>query len=72
MHISMTVRTQILGLHNTTEAARLLNVPVGTMHRHVRNGLLPKPEIKIGKTMYYDHDDVAVLRELVAKMKSHP
>ena len=72
MHISMTVRTQILGLHNTTEAARLLNVPVGTMHRRVRDGLLPKPEIMIGKSRYYDRDDMAALKEIVAKMKSHP
>ena len=64
MIVSAKERRQILKLFNVSEAARLVGMSVNLMHREVRKGNIPAPQVQVGKRFYYTCHD---LDELINK-----
>ena len=65
-------RRSIVKLLNVSEAARSLGVPVQHMHSAIRGGRVPKPGIRVGKSLYYNADDLPNIAERYAAIKNHP
>ncbi len=65
-------RRSIVKLLNVSEAARSLGVPVQHMHCAIRAGRVPKPKIRLGKSLYYHADDLPKLAERYGATKNHP
>ena len=65
-------RRNIVKLLNVSEAARSLGVPVQHLHSAIRGGRVPKPEIRLGKILYYHSDDLPKLAERYGATKNHP
>ncbi len=70
MVITAEERRSTLALFNISEAARRLDIPVQVMHRAVRAGDLPKPQVKLGQRRYYAQKDMAILAKRVAKCRT--
>jgi hypothetical protein len=65
-------RRSIVKLLNVSEAARSLGVPVQHLHSAIRGGRVPKPEIRLGKLLYYHADELPKLAKRYGATKNHP
>ena len=65
MFISSEIRRNQLKLWNVSEAARLVNVKVGWLHRKIREQLLPSPAIQLKRTRYYDEQGIESLKKAI-------
>lgn len=63
MVVTADERREVLELFNVSEAARRLRIPVQQMHRDIRAGRLPSPQVMIGKRSYYRSDDLDRITE---------
>jgi DNA-binding transcriptional MerR regulator len=72
MVITVEERRNTLELFNVSEAARKLGVPVQQMHRKIKAGELPGPEIRLGRRRYYHASDLTRIAERSAAKESHP
>jgi helix-turn-helix protein len=72
MILSARDRRSIVKLLNVSEAARALGVPIRQMHSAIKGGKLPKPEIRLGKSLYYHADDLKEIAERYEAIKNHP
>lgn len=66
MVVTADERREVLELFNVSEAARRLRVPVQLVHRDIRAGRLPSPQVRLGRRLYYRSED---LEELSKKIK---
>jgi hypothetical protein len=68
MFISSEIRRSQLKLLNISEAARLLEVKVGWLHRKIRDQILPGPTVLLKRTRYYDQNGIESLKKAIAKL----
>ena len=72
MVISAEERRNTLKPFNVSEAARKLGIPVQQMHRRLRAGALPKPEVRLGRRRYYHATDLTKIAERCGAKQNHP
>ena len=72
MEVTASDRRTIFKLLNVSEAARSLDVPIRQMHCDIKAGWIPKPEIRLGRRLYYHADDLPNIAERYAAIKNHP
>ena len=72
MEVTARDRRTIFKLLNVSEAARSLDVPIRQMHFDIKAGWIPKPEIRLGKRLYYHADELREIAERYATIKNHP
>tara|TARA_R110002096_G_scaffold374983_5_gene568665 strand:+ start:143 stop:358 length:216 start_codon:yes stop_codon:yes gene_type:complete len=58
MIVTADERRNILSLFNVSEAARQLGIAVQQMHRDIRAGRLPSPQVRVGKRLYFTRGDL--------------
>ena len=63
MIVTAEERRNVLSLFNVSEAARQLGIAVQQMHRHIRAGRLPSPQVRVGKRLYFTGGDLNKLTE---------
>jgi aspartate/methionine/tyrosine aminotransferase len=68
MFISSEMRRNQLKLWNVSEAARMINVKVGWLHRKIREHVLPSPKVQLKRTRYYDEQGIESLKKAILKM----
>ena len=68
MFISSEIRRNQLRLLNVSEAARLVNVKVGWLHRRIREQVLPSPTVQLKRTRYYDEQGIESLKKAIDKL----
>lgn len=68
MFISSDLRRNQLKLWNVSEAARLVNVKVGWLHRRIREQVLPSPKAQLKRTWYYDEQGIESLKKAIVKL----
>jgi predicted DNA-binding transcriptional regulator AlpA len=68
MFISSEIRRSQLRLLNVSEAARLLGVQVGWLHRKIRDRILPGPSVQLKRTRYYNQSGIESLGKAIAKL----
>jgi predicted site-specific integrase-resolvase len=72
MVITVEERRNTLKLFNVSEAARKLGIPVQEMHRRVKAGELPMPEVRLGRRRYYHASDLTKIAERCGAKQNHP
>lgn len=62
MIVTADERRQVLNLFNISEVARQLGVDVFRLHRDIRAGRVPSPQVRLGRRLYFGKDDLSHLR----------
>jgi hypothetical protein len=62
MVVTAKERKQVLNLLNVSETARQLGVDVFKLHRDIKAGRVPSPQIRLGRRLYFGKDDLIHLR----------
>ncbi|QDT48899.1 Helix-turn-helix domain protein [Symmachiella dynata] len=63
MIVTADERRNVLNLFNVSEAARQLGIAVQQMHRDIKAGRLPSPQVRVGRRLYFTRDDLDKLME---------
>ena len=61
MIVTADERRKVLNLFNVSEAARQLGVDVYRLHRDIKAGRVPSPQIRLGRRLYFGMDDLSHL-----------
>jgi len=61
VRVSAEERRTILKLLNVSEAARQLGVGIQQLHRDIRAGRVQSPQIRLGRRVYFSHDEMKQL-----------
>lgn len=69
MELSTEERRRIFKLLNVSEAAEAIGMPRQKMYDEIRVGRMIRPDIRIGKRLYYHADDLPKVVELYAGTK---
>jgi hypothetical protein len=69
MVVTADERRNVLNLLNVSEAARLIGMDVFRLHRDIRAGRVPSPQIRLGRRLYFGNDDLNHLRTHYGKGK---
>ena len=72
MLVTARERRTVLRLLNVSETARHLEIPIQHLHYRIRAGLVVRPEVRIGKRLYYTANDLPALAEQCSEKTSHP
>ena len=64
MNVTAEQRRTTLRLFNVSEAARDLGYPVQHLFHLIRTGLVPSPQISLGKRFYFSAEDLQLLRQI--------
>jgi len=61
MIVTADERRKVLNLFNVSEAARQLGVDVFRLHRDIKAGRVPSPQVRLGRRLYFGNDDLSHL-----------
>ena len=62
MVVTADERRNVLNLFNVSEAARLIGMDVYRLHRDIKAGRVPSPQVRLGRRLYFGNDDLGHLR----------
>ena len=62
MVVTADERRDVLNLLNVSEAARLIGMDVYRLHRDIKAGRVPSPQVRLGRRLYFGNDDLGHLR----------
>ena len=71
MIVTADERRKVLNLFNVSEAARQLGVDVFQLHRDIKSGRVPSPNVRLGRRLYFGEDDLIDLRTHYKREKNN-